>query len=65
MEAERAFVSRLAARIRTDELDGTRWWRRIHELRATGVSMEEIFRDPVAHLGEEAAHLAPLLQPPT
>jgi len=63
MEAELAFVTSLAARIDKNELGGTVWWRRVHELQDQGVSFEEIARDPVRHLGEEAAHLAPFLRP--
>ena len=62
MEAELAFVTRLASRIEKDELGGTAWWRRIHELQEQGVSFEEISRDPVKHLGEEGAELAPFLR---
>jgi DNA-binding PadR family transcriptional regulator len=61
IEAEIAFVTRLAERIRREELGGTTWWRRIHELRDQGVSLGEIFADPVEHLGEEAAEIAPFL----
>jgi len=52
--AELGYVSGLAAEIRTGELAGTNVWRRMHELRAGGMTVEEIFRDPVRHLGEEA-----------
>jgi DNA-binding PadR family transcriptional regulator len=51
--AELEFVVDLAKRIRTAALPGTKGWRRIHELRAEGVSLEEIFADPVRYLGEE------------
>jgi DNA-binding PadR family transcriptional regulator len=61
LEAELAFVSDLAERIRTETLGGTSWWRRIHELTEKGVSLLEIFADPVAHLGEDAAEVAPFL----
>ncbi len=61
LDAEIAFVTRLAERIRREELGGTTWWRRIHELRDQGVSLAEIFADPVKHLGEEAAEIAPFL----
>jgi DNA-binding PadR family transcriptional regulator len=54
LRAELDYVSRLAGEIRTGELQGTSVWRRIHELRAGGMTVEEIFRDPVRHLGEEA-----------
>ena len=54
LAAELDFVRGLVKRIRSGELGGTQVWRRIHELRAQGVSMEEITADPVGHLGEEA-----------
>jgi DNA-binding PadR family transcriptional regulator len=55
--AERDFVRQLAADIREGHLGGVEVWRRIHELQATGVDLEDIFADPVTHLGEEAATL--------
>ena len=58
--AELEFVTTLAAGIRDGSFGGTSGWRRMHELRAQGVSFEEILRDPVAHLGEEARPLADL-----
>jgi DNA-binding PadR family transcriptional regulator len=61
MEAELAFVTSLAARIERDELGGSRWWRRVHELQEQGITLEEITRDPVTHLGEEAPSIAPFL----
>ena len=61
MEAELAFVTSLADRIERDELGGSRWWRRVHELQEQGITLEEITRDPVTHLGEEAAAIAPFL----
>ena len=36
MEAELAFVTSLAERIESDELGGSRWWRRVHELQQQG-----------------------------
>jgi DNA-binding PadR family transcriptional regulator len=63
MEAELAFVSTLADRIARDDLGGTRWWRRVHELQEQGVTLEEISRDPAKHLGKEAMTLAPFLSP--
>jgi DNA-binding PadR family transcriptional regulator len=60
--AELEFVSVLVRDIRSGAFAGTTAWRRLHELRAEGVSWEEVFRDPVAFLGEEARALAP--QPP-
>lgn len=58
LEAERDYVMRLAEEIRRDELPGTAVWRRIHELRAGGMTFEEIISDPVRHLGEEGRALA-------
>jgi DNA-binding PadR family transcriptional regulator len=52
--AELAFVSDVVERIRSGEFGGTQAWRRMHELHAHGMSFEEIFADPVRHLGEEA-----------
>jgi DNA-binding PadR family transcriptional regulator len=57
LTAELAFVTDVAKRIDSGEFGGTAPWRRLHELRAEGVSFEEIFADPVRHLGEEAAIL--------
>ena len=54
LEAELDYVRTLAADIRSAELPGTNVWRKLHELRAGGMTVEEIFRDPVRHLGEEA-----------
>jgi DNA-binding PadR family transcriptional regulator len=62
LTAELDFVSALARDIGSGTFAGTTTWRRIHELRAEGLPFEEILRDPVAHLGEEARALAP--QPP-
>jgi len=62
VEAELAFVVDLAERIRSEQLPGTRWWRRIHELRELGVTLAEIYADPVKHLGEEGAAMLPPMQ---
>jgi DNA-binding PadR family transcriptional regulator len=59
LSAELDFVTDLAARIRSGELGGAKVWRRMHELRADGVSFEEILADPVGHLGPEAQILVP------
>ena len=59
LEAELGYVTRLAEEIATSELPGTAVWRRIHELRAGGMSFEEIVSDPVRHLGEEGRALEP------
>jgi DNA-binding PadR family transcriptional regulator len=57
--AELEFVTDLATRIARRDLPGTGAWQRLHELRAGGMSFEEIVRDPVRHLGEEARLLGP------
>ena len=63
LTAELAFVRRLVGRIRDGSLGGTTLWRRMHELRAEGMSYEQIMADPVGNLGEEARVLqAPQLQ---
>jgi hypothetical protein len=54
LEAELTFVNTLVARIRSGEFGGTAVWRKLHELRAGGMSFEQIMADPVGHLGEEA-----------
>jgi DNA-binding PadR family transcriptional regulator len=59
LKSELDFVSRLARDIRAGTFPGTKIWSRIHELRSEGMSFEEIFADPVGHLGEEARALAP------
>lgn len=58
LRGEIDFVADLARSIRTSKLEGTNVWRRIHELRASGISMAEISADPVKHLGEEGRPLA-------
>ena len=60
LTAELDFVRRLADDIRSGLFGGTGVWRRMHELRAEGISFEEILRDPVGHLGEEARPLVQL-----
>lgn len=63
LSAELAFVRRLVGRIRDGSLGGAKLWRRLHELRADGMSYEQIMADPVGNLGEEARVLqAPELQ---
>jgi hypothetical protein len=54
LTAELTFVTDLVARIRSGEFGGTVVWRRMHELRAEGMSFEQIMADPVGLLGEEA-----------
>src|SRR5882757_704177 len=63
LSAELEFVTSLARDIRSDAMPGTKAWRRIHELRAEGVSVETIFADPVRYLGEEGRALQPA-EPP-
>ncbi|HZZ97616.1 MAG TPA: PadR family transcriptional regulator [Jatrophihabitantaceae bacterium] len=58
LTAEVDFVIDLAQRIRSEKLGGTEVWRRIHELRAAGMSYEQIMADPVGNLGKEAQILA-------
>jgi DNA-binding PadR family transcriptional regulator len=57
LAAELDFVERLAGDIRSGALGGAKAWRRMHELRAEGLSFEQIFADPVRHLGEEVRGL--------
>ncbi|MGY1615812.1 PadR family transcriptional regulator [Geodermatophilus sp. SYSU D00691] len=57
LAAELDFVGRLAEDIRSGAFGGTAVWRRMHELVADGMTFEEVLRDPVAHLGEEARPL--------
>lgn len=59
LAAELEFVANLARDIRSATFPGTKLWRRLHELRDQGVSVAEIFADPVGHLGEEARALLP------
>lgn len=53
LSAELDFVGELAAAIGDGSMSGVATWRRMHELRAEGVSFEEITTDPVRYLGEE------------
>ena len=55
LEAERDFVRRLVADIRSDALGGTVVWRRIYELREQGVTLEEMFTNPHQYFDAEAA----------
>ena len=59
LRAEIGFVTGLAERMRNDKLTGVAGWRRVHELLAQGMSFEEIFRDPVTHLGPDGEPFAP------
>jgi DNA-binding PadR family transcriptional regulator len=57
LAAELAFVTDVASRIRSGAFGGTAVWRKLHELRASGMSFEQIMADPVGLLGEEARAL--------
>lgn len=57
LQAELDFVVPLAKDIRSSAFAGTKVWRRMYELRDDGVSIQEIFADPVTYLGEEAQAL--------
>jgi DNA-binding PadR family transcriptional regulator len=61
LRAELDFVTALAERMRTDKLTGVAGWRRVHELVAAGMTLEEIFRDPVTHLGADGEPFAPFV----
>lgn len=52
LRAELDFTSALAKDIRDGALSGTKGWRRWHELRADGLSFEQILSDP-SHFIEE------------
>jgi DNA-binding PadR family transcriptional regulator len=62
MAAELDFVANLADEIRLGKLGGTAGWRRMHELRAEGVTFEQVLADPVSYLGEEGRALLPTLE---
>lgn len=59
LTAELRFVEQLSRDIRSSALSGTKGWRRMHELIASGLTLPEIFRDPLQYFGEEAAFLVP------
>jgi DNA-binding PadR family transcriptional regulator len=59
LAAELEFVERLVSDLRSGTLPGVKVWARIFQLRAAGVPIEEIFADPVRHLGEEGRMLLP------
>ena len=64
LSAELDFVTDLVRGIRSSSFAGTKAWRRMHELRSEGVTLEEMFADPVGYLGEEARALQPPDQKP-
>jgi len=59
LRAELAFTAELRDKIRDGTLGGLVGWRRVHELLDDGLSMEEIFRDPMKHLGEDGRVFLP------
>jgi hypothetical protein len=59
LAAELDFVANLAHEIRLGTLGDMAGWRRMHELRAEGVTFEQVLADPVRHLGEEGRALLP------
>jgi DNA-binding PadR family transcriptional regulator len=59
LTAELEFVTRLAESIQGSSMAGVKAWRKMHELRAGGLTVEEILADPVRHLGEEGRALQP------
>lgn len=63
LTAELEFVGALTKSISDGALAGVKVWRRIHELRADGVSWADITADPVRYLGEEGRALQPPSQP--
>ncbi|MFF2050384.1 helix-turn-helix transcriptional regulator [Leifsonia sp. NPDC058194] len=58
LDAERAFVADLLARLRAGTVGGYEWWEQLHVLLATGLSMAEIQqRIAAGAFGEEVAEL--------
>jgi len=61
LRMELDFVTALAQRMRAGILTGVVGWRRVHELLAQGMTLQEIFRDPVTHLGPDGEPFAPFV----
>jgi DNA-binding PadR family transcriptional regulator len=59
LSAELTFVTDLVRGIRSGTFAGTKAWRRMYELRAEGVTTEQMFADPVRYFGEEGRALLP------
>ncbi|WP_432943671.1 helix-turn-helix transcriptional regulator [Kribbella sp. CA-253562] len=58
LRTEVRFARRLAERIRTDDLEGTAFWRRTHDLVAElGVQPADLLKDPVKYFGDDFAWL--------
>jgi hypothetical protein len=54
IRTEAEFASRLADRIRNDELEGAGFWRQGYELvEKLGIPMTDLLSDPVKYFGEE------------
>jgi DNA-binding PadR family transcriptional regulator len=62
LRAEHDHVLALAAAIRDGTLGGVAGWRKVHELQDQGVSLEQIFGDPVTHLGADGEDLAAVME---
>jgi DNA-binding PadR family transcriptional regulator len=58
LAAELAYVEQLLVALEGNALTGVSGWRKVHQLLAKGMTFEEIMRDPVKHLGKEAALFA-------
>lgn len=54
LATELAFVEDLTTSIRDNKLTGVAGWRKVHELLADGLTFDEIMKDPVKHLGDDA-----------
>jgi DNA-binding PadR family transcriptional regulator len=54
VQAEIAYLRRLIQEIRSDELEGSAFWRKAHELAGKlGIEPGDLFKDPVKYFGEE------------
>lgn len=59
LAAELAYVERLVTALREDRITGVAAWRKVQQLLAKGLTFDQIMKDPVKHLGKEAAMFAP------
>jgi len=58
LKAQADFVRHLAQEIRTDELEGSAFWRKSFELvEQLGIRPADLFKDPVKYFGEEFSWL--------
>ena len=54
LTAERDYAKRLAGEIRTDDLEGSAFWRKMHDLVAElGISPSDVMKNPVKYFGED------------